>query len=33
MIGAARDRRKHLDQHLAELDGGPTPHPGRKARR
>ena len=33
MIAAARDRRKHLDQHLAELDGGPAPHPERKARR
>ena len=31
MIAAARDRRKHLDQHLAELDGGPDPHPERRA--
>jgi DNA-binding transcriptional MerR regulator len=33
MIDAARDRRKHLDQHLAELEGGPDAHPERKARR
>jgi DNA-binding transcriptional MerR regulator len=33
MIDAARERRKHLDQHLAELDGGPDPHPERRARR
>ena len=33
MIDAARDRRKHLDRHLAELDGGPDPHPERKAGR
>jgi DNA-binding transcriptional MerR regulator len=33
MIVAARDRRKHLDRHLAELDGGPDPHPERTARR
>jgi DNA-binding transcriptional MerR regulator len=31
MIEAARDRRAHLDRHLAELDGGPPPHPERKA--
>jgi MerR family transcriptional regulator, repressor of the yfmOP operon len=31
MIAAARDRRKHLDQHLAELEGGPDPHPERRA--
>ena len=30
MIEAARDRRTHLDQHLAELDGGPDPHPERR---
>lgn len=28
MIDAARDRRRHLDAHMAELDGGPDPHPG-----
>jgi MerR family transcriptional regulator, repressor of the yfmOP operon len=33
MIAAARDRRKHLDQHLAELDGGPDPHPERRGSR
>jgi MerR family transcriptional regulator, repressor of the yfmOP operon len=34
MIDAARDRAKHLDQHLVELEGGPDPHPERrKARR
>jgi DNA-binding transcriptional MerR regulator len=33
MIEAARDRRRHLDRHLAEIDGGPDPHPERKARR
>jgi MerR family transcriptional regulator, repressor of the yfmOP operon len=27
MIEAARARRAHLDGHLAELDGGPEPHP------
>ncbi len=32
MIGAARARRAHLDGHLAELDGGPAPHPDRNAR-
>ena len=30
MIEAARERRIHLDRHLAELDGGPDPHPDRK---
>ena len=30
MIEAARDRRKHLDEHLAELEGGPDPHPERR---
>lgn len=29
MIAAAQDRREHLDRHLAELDGGPDPHPER----
>ena len=24
----ARARRRHLDEHLANLDGGPDPHPG-----
>jgi DNA-binding transcriptional MerR regulator len=33
MITAARDRRKHLDQHLAELEGGPDPHPERRVPR
>jgi MerR family transcriptional regulator, repressor of the yfmOP operon len=33
MIQAARDRRKHLDRHLAELRGGPDPHPERGGRR
>jgi MerR family transcriptional regulator, repressor of the yfmOP operon len=33
MIQAARDRRKHLDRHLAELEGGPDPHPERGGRR
>jgi len=32
MIKAARARRAHLDGHLAELDGGPAPHPERTAR-
>lgn len=32
MIEAARARRAHLDGHLAELDGGPAPHPDGKAR-
>jgi DNA-binding transcriptional MerR regulator len=31
MIEAARARRAHLDRHLAELDGGPPPHPERGA--
>ena len=30
MIAAARERRAHLDQHRAELDGGPDPHPERR---
>jgi MerR family transcriptional regulator, repressor of the yfmOP operon len=30
MIEAARDRRKHLDEHLSELEGGPDPHPERR---
>ena len=30
MIEAARVRRTHLDGHLAELDGGPDPHPERR---
>lgn len=29
MIDEARARRKHLDGHLAEIDGGPSPHPER----
>jgi DNA-binding transcriptional MerR regulator len=29
MIEEARTRRRHLDAHLAELDGGPPPHPDR----
>jgi DNA-binding transcriptional MerR regulator len=29
MIDEARSRRKHLDGHLAEIDGGPSPHPER----
>lgn len=29
MIDEARGRRRHLDDHLAELDGGPPPHPDR----
>jgi DNA-binding transcriptional MerR regulator len=32
MIEAARARRTHLSGHLAELDGGPTPHPERRGR-
>jgi DNA-binding transcriptional MerR regulator len=32
MIEAARARRAHLDGHLAELEGGPAPHPERPAR-
>jgi DNA-binding transcriptional MerR regulator len=31
MIDEARTRRRHLDAHLVELDGGPSPHPGRGA--
>jgi MerR family transcriptional regulator, repressor of the yfmOP operon len=31
MIAAARDRRGHLAAHLAELEGGPAPHPSRAA--
>jgi DNA-binding transcriptional MerR regulator len=27
MIAEARGRRRHLDDHLVELDGGPPPHP------
>lgn len=27
MLAEAEDRRSHLDDHLAELDGGPDPHP------
>ena len=30
MIDAARARRTHLDDHLAELDGGPTPQHERR---
>lgn len=30
MIAAAQARREHLDRHLAELDGGPDPHPERR---
>jgi DNA-binding transcriptional MerR regulator len=33
MIVAARDRRKHLDKHLSELEGGPDPHPERRESR
>ena len=29
MIVEARTRRGHLDAHLVELDGGPSPHPDR----
>ena len=29
MIDEARTRRRHIDGHLAELDGTPAPHPGR----
>jgi len=29
MIGEARARARHLDAHLAELDGGPATHPDR----
>ena len=31
MIDDARARRKHLDAHLTELDGGPAPHPDEAA--
>jgi MerR family transcriptional regulator, repressor of the yfmOP operon len=31
MIESARARRGHLDSHLVELEGGPTPHPERQA--
>jgi DNA-binding transcriptional MerR regulator len=31
MIDEARARARHLDAHLAELDGGPEPHPERAA--
>jgi DNA-binding transcriptional MerR regulator len=31
MIEEARARGRHLDAHLAELDGGPAPHPKRPA--
>ena len=30
MIEEARGRRQHLDDHLAEVDGGPSPHPERQ---
>ena len=30
MIEEARIRGRHLDAHLAELDGGPAPHPDRQ---
>ena len=33
MIEDARARRRHLDEHLANLDGGPDPHPGRRTAR
>ena len=33
MIAAARERRGHLGAHLAELEGGPDPHPERAAQR
>jgi DNA-binding transcriptional MerR regulator len=32
MIEAAKERRRHIDGHLAELDGGPAPHPPDGAR-
>jgi DNA-binding transcriptional MerR regulator len=32
MIDEARERARHLDAHLAELDGGPAPHPDRPER-
>lgn len=31
MIEEVRVRRRHLDAHLVELDGGPSPHPDRPA--
>ncbi len=31
MIDEARSRRRHLDAHLAGLDGGPDPHPERRS--
>jgi DNA-binding transcriptional MerR regulator len=33
MIEGARGRRRHLDEHLVELDGGPSPHPDRVTQR
>ena len=30
MIAEARTRRAHIDQHLAEVDGGPSAHPERQ---
>ena len=30
MIEEAKGRRRHLDDHLAEVDGGPSPHPERQ---
>jgi DNA-binding transcriptional MerR regulator len=33
MIAAARERRGHLGAHLAEIEGGPDPHPERAAQR
>jgi DNA-binding transcriptional MerR regulator len=30
MLTAAEARRQHLETHLAELDGGPDPHPERR---
>ncbi len=32
MIEEARGRRRHLDDHLVELEGGPSPHPDRVKR-
>jgi hypothetical protein len=29
MIEEARERARHLDAHLVELDGGPATHPDR----
>jgi len=31
MIDEARTRRAHIDQHLAEVDGGPAAHPERRS--